>query len=92
MDAPTTGFGARLSAWLMWPSISFPVRTNRRRNSTTSAHAAGETSEARAASARSIGAEVSIPDQIGKLSELRDKGALSEEEFKAKKAELLERM
>lgn len=36
--------------------------------------------------------EVSIPDQIGKLAELRDKGVLTGEEFEAKKAELLERM
>ena len=33
-----------------------------------------------------------IPDQIRKLGELRDSGLLSEEEFAAKKAELLERM
>lgn len=37
-------------------------------------------------------AEVSIPDQIGKLAELRDKGALTEDEFEAKKAELLKRI
>lgn len=34
----------------------------------------------------------SITDQIEKLSELRDRGVLSEEEFQAKKAELLQRM
>jgi uncharacterized membrane protein YdbT with pleckstrin-like domain len=34
----------------------------------------------------------SITEQIEKLSELRDKGVLSEEEFQAKKAELLQRM
>jgi uncharacterized membrane protein YdbT with pleckstrin-like domain len=34
----------------------------------------------------------SITDQIEKLGELRDKGVLSEEEFQAKKAELLQRM
>jgi len=34
----------------------------------------------------------SITDQIGKLGELRDRGVLSEEEFQAKKAELLQRM
>ena len=37
-------------------------------------------------------AEVPIPDQIGKLAELRDKGALTEDEFEAKKAELLKRI
>lgn len=37
-------------------------------------------------------AVVSIPDQIGKLAELRDKGALTEDEFEAKKAELLKRI
>ncbi len=37
-------------------------------------------------------AEISIPDQIGKLAELRDKGALTEDEFEAKKAELLKRI
>jgi uncharacterized membrane protein YdbT with pleckstrin-like domain len=34
----------------------------------------------------------SITEQIEKLSELRDRGVLSEEEFQAKKAELLQRM
>ena len=33
-----------------------------------------------------------VPDQIRKLSELRDAGVLSNEEFEAKKAELLGRM
>lgn len=33
-----------------------------------------------------------IPDQIRELGELRDAGLLTEEEFAAKKAELLERM
>jgi putative oligomerization/nucleic acid binding protein len=37
-------------------------------------------------------AETSIPDQIGKLAELRDKGVLTVEEFEAKKAELLDRI
>lgn len=36
--------------------------------------------------------EPSIPDQIEKLGELRDKGIITEEEFQRKKAELLERM
>lgn len=34
----------------------------------------------------------SIPDLIAKLAELRDKGALSEEEFQAEKAQLLNRL
>jgi hypothetical protein len=34
----------------------------------------------------------SIPDQIAKLSALRDQGVLTEDEFQAKKAELLGRM
>jgi uncharacterized membrane protein YdbT with pleckstrin-like domain len=34
----------------------------------------------------------SIPAQLEKLSELRDRGIISEEEFQAKKAELLSRM
>jgi hypothetical protein len=34
----------------------------------------------------------SIPEQIQKLAELRDAGILSEEEFTAKKADLLSRM
>jgi Bacterial PH domain/Short C-terminal domain len=33
-----------------------------------------------------------IPDQIRKLSELRDEGMLTEEQFEAKKADLLSRM
>src|SRR4051794_4883398 len=33
-----------------------------------------------------------ITDQIGKLANLRDQGAITSEEFEAKKAELLERM
>jgi uncharacterized membrane protein YdbT with pleckstrin-like domain len=37
-------------------------------------------------------AELSIPEQIAKLDELRRRGALTEAEFQAKKAQLLERM
>lgn len=33
-----------------------------------------------------------IPEQIKKLADLRDSGAIAEEEFEAKKAELLDRM
>ncbi len=38
------------------------------------------------------GAGHSVPDQIEQLSRLRDQGIISEEEFQAKKAELLDRM
>jgi uncharacterized membrane protein YdbT with pleckstrin-like domain len=38
------------------------------------------------------GDEASIPEQINQLAELRDKGAITEAEFQAKKAELLSRM
>lgn len=34
----------------------------------------------------------SVPDQIAKLAELRDNGVISEEEFEAKKSDLLDRM
>lgn len=34
----------------------------------------------------------SIPDQVGKLSKLKDQGILTEEEFKNKKKELLARL
>jgi hypothetical protein len=37
-------------------------------------------------------AATDIPDQIKKLAELRDSGAITEEEFERKKAELLDRM
>lgn len=36
--------------------------------------------------------DLSIPDQIKKLSELKDQGILTEDEFKKKKAELLAKM
>ena len=38
------------------------------------------------------GGDVSIPDQIEKLDQLRQKGILSDEEFEDKKQELLDRM
>lgn len=41
---------------------------------------------------RATGGGDSIPDQIAKLSALRDQGVLTEAEFQAKKAELLGRM
>lgn len=37
-------------------------------------------------------AELSLPDQIAKLADLRDRGAITEAEFASKKAELLARM
>ncbi len=37
-------------------------------------------------------AELSIPDQITQLDQLRQQGVVSEEEFQAKKSELLDRM
>ena len=46
----------------------------------------------RAASAGGGGGSLSIPEQIEKLDELRSRGALSDEEFQSKKAELLDRM
>ena len=51
----------------------------------------GGINAAHAASA-SASAAASIPDQIARLGELRDQGVLTEEEFQAKKAELLGRM
>lgn len=44
------------------------------------------------AGAASPGTSESIPDQIAKLDELRIRGVLSNEEFQAKKEELLRRM
>jgi hypothetical protein len=42
--------------------------------------------------AESRGAKVDIPDQIRKLGELRESGVLTNEEFDATKAQLLERL
>ena len=36
--------------------------------------------------------ELSIPEQLEKLDELRQRGIINDEEFQAKKAQLLERM
>jgi uncharacterized membrane protein YdbT with pleckstrin-like domain len=54
-------------------------------------------SEIERAQARSAGAaaghrELSVPEQIEKLAELRERGVLSQAEFDAKKAQLLDRM
>lgn len=48
----------------------------------------GKTSSADSQSA----VEPDIPDQIKKLSDLKDQGVLSEEEFESKKQELLSKM
>lgn len=48
--------------------------------------------EAQSGAGRPEGGGVSIPDQIAQLSKLRDSGVLTEEEFQAKKAQLLDRM
>jgi hypothetical protein len=42
--------------------------------------------------APSLAAQVDVTDQIAKLAHLRDVGALTEEEFSLKKAELLARL
>jgi hypothetical protein len=44
------------------------------------------------ASSETAPASPDIPEQIKKLAELRDAGAITEEEFERKKAELLDRM
>lgn len=41
---------------------------------------------------RSAGPDASIPDQLEKLDHLRQRGVISDQEFAAKKAELLDRM
>jgi uncharacterized membrane protein YdbT with pleckstrin-like domain len=51
-----------------------------------------ENAQARDAERISGHHELSVPEQIEKLAELRDRGVLSPEEFEAKKAQLLERM
>lgn len=40
----------------------------------------------------SLGRELSLPEQLEKLDDLRKKGIISDEEFNAKKASILERM
>lgn len=54
--------------------------------------AAGAIVEAQAGVGRPADGGVSIPDQIAQLGKLRDSGVLTEEEFQAKKAQLLDRM
>lgn len=54
--------------------------------------AAGAIVEAQAGAGRPVDGGVSIPDQIAQLGKLRDSGVLTEEEFQAKKAQLLDRM
>ena len=48
--------------------------------------------EAQGSADRTNDAGVSIPDQIAQLGKLRDSGVLTEDEFQAKKAQLLDRM
>ncbi len=45
-----------------------------------------------AASAGAAPTELSIPEQIEKLDQLRRQGVVTEEEFQAKKRDLLDRM
>lgn len=54
--------------------------------------AAGAIVEAQAGVGQAADSGVSIPDQIAQLGKLRDSGVLTEEEFQAKKAQLLDRM
>jgi hypothetical protein len=61
----------------------------RKANSPEPAHGAGTAVYPQPASQAS---EPSIPDQISGLSELRSAGILTDDEFAAKKAELLARM
>jgi uncharacterized membrane protein YdbT with pleckstrin-like domain len=51
-----------------------------------------ERAQARTASASAGHRELSVPEQIEKLAELRERGVLSQAEFDAKKAQLLDRM
>ena len=51
-----------------------------------------ERAQARAADRSAGRRELSIPEQIEKLDELRNRGLISNAEFEAKKAQLLERM
>jgi uncharacterized membrane protein YdbT with pleckstrin-like domain len=51
-----------------------------------------ERAQGRTAAAAAGGRELSIPEQIEKLDELRHRGVLSQAEFDAKKAQLLDRM
>jgi hypothetical protein len=54
---------------------------------------AGWTGGAQAAAPRPAASPaVSVPDQIQQLAGLRDSGAITAEEYEAKKAQLLERM
>jgi hypothetical protein len=48
--------------------------------------------EAKTKSQQAVIAEKSIPEQIEKLAELKEKGILTENEFKEKKKELLDKL
>lgn len=51
-----------------------------------------ERSQTRSAQRASAPAQLSVPEQIEKLDELRQRGVISQAEFDAKKAQLLDRM
>ena len=48
--------------------------------------------EAKTSSQQTVLTEKSIPEQIEKLAELKEKGILTEDEFKEKKKELLDKL
>lgn len=66
---------------------TFDAFASKVRERATMAHAPVAT-----AAAPTRAAAAGIPDEIRKLGELRDAGILTEEEFAAKKAELLARL
>jgi hypothetical protein len=78
------------------PHVAVSVRINNYVNVAAAvqrfAAQVNELAQQLAPASAAAGIEVSIPDQIGKLAELRDKGVITDEEFEAKKAELLEQM
>jgi hypothetical protein len=51
-----------------------------------------ERSQTRSAQRATTPAQLSVPEQIEKLDELRQRGVISQAEFDAKKAQLLDRM
>jgi len=57
-----------------------------------SIYAEMERSQTRSAQRASAPAQLSVPEQIEKLDELRQRGVISQAEFDAKKAQLLDRM
>src|SRR4051812_447935 len=67
------------------------METNAKRQASWSGHAAAEAGFG-APTAIPVHEAPDIADQIGKLAALRDQGHITEAEYEAKKAELLERM